>query len=389
METRQRVLIVGGGIGGLSAAIALRRAEIEVAVFERAGAIREIEAGVSLHSTAQEALAAMGMTDALRRITGPPVRRFQLRSWKGRVLATVPHNAVTLHRRDLVFALANDLMADGAVHLGSRCTSFEQDRKGVTVRFADGREERGAVLVGADGIHSVVRTNTVGNTPLRYSGFASWRAMPTFDHLAVPEGRSQIFLGRGARFGIFPSSAGRVYWFASRLAAAGESEKHAARCTLATSFRGWSEPVQELIAATEEADVVGNDVYDRPPVERWGTGRVTLLGDAAHAALPTLGQGAAQAIEDAAVLAHYLTHTPLADAGAVETALRAYEARRIPPTTMVINEAWRISRSYTWTSPLRCWARDTRLRLTPGRVWAARAAQREASELLPDETATR
>ena len=388
MATRERVLIVGGGIGGLSAAVALRRAGIEVVVFERADAIREIEAGVSLHATAQAALVAMGMEDALHRISGAAVRRFQLRSWKGRILATVPQNAVTLHRRDLVLALANDLMAAGGVHLGSQCTSFEQDGTGVTVRFADGREERGAALIGADGIHSVVRTSSVGPTPLRYSGFASWRAIPTFDHPAVP-GRSQVFLGRGARFGIFPSSAGRVYWFASRLAAAGESEEPGARRKVGTWFRGWSEPVQEVLAATEDADVVGNDVYDRPPLEHWGSGRVTLLGDAAHAALPTLGQGAAQAIEDAAVLAHYLSHARLADADAVDMALRAYEARRIPPTTRVINEAWRISRSYTQTSPLRCWARDTRLRLTPSRVWAARAAQRETPGLLPEETATR
>jgi 2-polyprenyl-6-methoxyphenol hydroxylase-like FAD-dependent oxidoreductase len=380
-----RVLVVGGGIGGLSAGTALRHVGIPVTVFEQGSELRDIGAGVGLQVAARSALDWIGMSDALRAISGTMHRELQLKSSNGTVLATIPQEAVTVHRPDLLLALAERL--GDAVRLETRCVGFEQDEEGVTARFADGSEERGAFLVGADGIHSVVRQRLLGDQPLRYSGFTVWRAMPEFRHPRVPDGLSQQAVGRASLFGMFPSSDGRVYWFGSRTAPEGETDSAAGRKEDVLSvFRGWYEPVEELVEATDEAEIFRNDIYDRPPVETWGDGRVTLLGDAAHATLPTLGQGAGQAIEDGAVLAYYLARAgELADRDAVDVARRDYEARRVPRTTEIVKESWQISRSYAWRNPAVCWARDTALRLTPKRVWRKQAEKDAAYEVLPSE----
>jgi 2-polyprenyl-6-methoxyphenol hydroxylase-like FAD-dependent oxidoreductase len=175
---------------------------------------------------------------------------------------------------------------------------------------------------------------------------------------------------------MFPSSEGRVYWFASATAPPGEKDpdgRH--REQLLRLFDGWYEPVRAIVEATDDADIARNDIYDREPVERWGTGRVTLLGDAAHAMLPTLGQGAGQAIEDAAVLAHRVSQADRSDGAAVDRALRSYEERRRPRTTKFAKDSWRIAQSYKWSNPLLVWGRDISLRLTPSRVWEKEAEE--------------
>ena len=357
------VLIVGGGIGGLTAALALRAAGVRAEVFEQAGELRGIGGAVTLQAGAREVMDAVGMAEAVRGISGTPHERVLLRSAKGKVLTSFPQDAVTVHRRDLLLALAAEL-DDDVVHLNSRCLGFEQDDGGVTVRFEGGREERGAALVGADGIFSVVRRQLVGDPPLRYSGFAGWRAMPRFSHPALREGVSNIALGRGMRFGILPSSTGRVYWFGWKAAAEGSPDLPAPRKrVLLEWFRGWYEPVEELIEATDEDDIIHNQIFDRPPLASWGSGRVTMVGDAAHVSVPTLGQGASQAIEDGPALARQLAGAAHGNSGAVQTALRAYESERLPPANEIVERAWGTSRSNLWTNPVLCWARDTKLRL--------------------------
>lgn len=384
MKTDNRILVVGAGIGGLSTATALRHAGIPVKVFERGPELRDIGAGVGLQVVARKALDSMGFTPALQSISGAMHERLELKDRNGRVLAVIPQEAVTVHRRDLLLKLGEPLLAAGAIELGRLVAGVEQDDGGVIVRFDDGREERGAVLVGADGIQSRVRTELLGEEPTRYSGFTVWRAIPEFRHARIPDGLSQQAFGRGALFGMFPSSDGRVYWFASRTAPEGELDRpDGPRSELVELFKDWFEPVAELIAGTPAAGIDRRDIYDRPPADAWGRGRITLLGDAAHAALPTLGQGAGQAIEDAAVLTHGLARLcPDLDDGAVlDRALRGYEKLRMPRTAKVIKESWSISRSYKWTNPVAVWGRDLALRLTPNGVWAKEAKAEAAFDL--------
>jgi 2-polyprenyl-6-methoxyphenol hydroxylase-like FAD-dependent oxidoreductase len=391
MNGDRQALIVGAGIGGLSAATALRHAGIPVHVFEQGPELRDIGAGVGLQVVARKALDWMGFTDALASISGPMHKRLELKDRNGKVLAVIPQEAVTVHRRDLLLKLGEPLIAEGAIDLNSRVESFEQDADGVTVHLKDGREARGSVLIGADGIHSVTRPVFLGPQPQRYSGFTVWRAIPEFSHPSLAGGLSQQAFGRGSLFGMFPSSEGRVYWFASRAAEADEQDSPRGRkAELLELFRGWYDPVEQLIAATPDETIDRKDIYDRPPSERWGEGRVTLLGDAAHATLPTLGQGAGQAIEDSAVLAHHLsTRCPQLDDGrAIDAALRAYEKARMPRTAEIVNESYSISRSYKWTNPLLVWGRDMALRLTPNRVWEKQAVKEAAFDLFAEPVTT-
>ncbi len=385
------VLIVGAGIGGLTAANAFRHAGIPVRVFERGPELRDIGAGVGLQLVARKALDAIGLTPALAAISGAMHEQLELRDRRGRVLAVIPQEAVTVHRKDLLAALGDRMVADGTVELDRRVAGFEQDEHGVTLRFDDGGEARGALLFGADGIHSTVRAQLLGDEPLRYSGFTVWRSIAEFSHPGVPDGLSQQAFGRGSLFGMFPSSNGRVYWFGSRTAPEGEGDHaNGHQAELIDLFDGWYDPIAELIAATPADEIDRRDIYDRPPSERWGTGRVTLLGDAAHAALPTLGQGAGQAIEDAAVLAHRVAARcgDLRDASALDSALRDYEQRRMPRTKKVIDEAWSISRSYRWTNRLAVWGRDTALRLTPNAVFAREQRAEAGLDLFADPVPT-
>ena len=378
-----RVIIIGGGIGGLSAATALRHAGIDVALFEQQDAIRDIGAGVGLQVGARKALDTMGMTEKVASISGEPHRQLELKNSRGKVLAPVPQDAVTVYRGDLLDLLSRPLLEDETIRLNARAVSFDEDDAGVTVRFEDGSEERGKVLVGADGLKSTIRTPLLGAADPRWSGFTVWRAIPTFEHPKIRHGISEQAAGRGRIFGMFPSSDGRVYWFASATAPPGEKPpdgRHHEQ--LLRLFGDWYEPVPDIIKATDEAEIARNDIYDREPADRWGTGRVTLLGDAAHAMLPTLGQGAGQAIEDSAVLAHRLSRADRSDRAAVDRALRSYEERRRPRTAKFAKDSWRIAQTYKWSNPVLVWGRDTSLRFTPRRVWAKEAEEEAGYDVI-------
>ncbi len=184
---------------------------------------------------------------------------------------------------------------------------------------ADGNEVEGDVLVGADGLHSVVRARLHGYKPPRYAGYTAWRAVITAPDVPLCPGESW---GRGARFGHARVPGGRVYVYATRNAPEGVHGPGGELAELRRIFGAWHDPIPALLTAMEGADILRNDILDRPALRRWGTGRITLLGDAAHPMTPNLGQGACQALEDAVVLARQM-----GSCGAVEPALRRYESR--------------------------------------------------------------
>jgi 2-polyprenyl-6-methoxyphenol hydroxylase-like FAD-dependent oxidoreductase len=337
-----RAMIVGAGIGGLTTAIALRRAGIEATVFERAGEIKEVGAGILLAANAVRALGELGLLHEVRQL-GTPASAGRIHSWRGKTLAEVPARelektfgapSVAVHRADLQGFLLKEAGEKNVV-LGENCSGFEQDDAGVTAIFADGTVERGELLIGADGLYSTVRARLFGREKPRYAGYTAWRAVVKPGRELLPWGTGFESWGRGVRFGCAHIGGVRVYWFATRNAPEGERDSplgspSGPKVALRRLFDGWHHPVPDLIAETEEWAIRRDDLYDRAPLSgSWGEGRVTLLGDAAHPATPNLGQGACQAIEDAVVLARCLEQIVRANAkDSVPSALRRYEGLR-------------------------------------------------------------
>jgi 2-polyprenyl-6-methoxyphenol hydroxylase-like FAD-dependent oxidoreductase len=368
-----KAIVIGAGIGGLSAAIALRRAGVEALVFERTRELKELGAGLSLTANATKALNGLGLTDALRGL-GIPIGIAEIRAWRGEVLARIPTwqldekvgaRSAAVHRADLQGALLREL-GDEAVRLGAACRGFEQEGEGVRAFFDDGTEERADLLVGADGLRSTIRRGLLGDGNPRYAGYTAWRAVVAPEDELVPADEAWEVWGRGVRFICTQIGRGRVYWAVSKNAPEGEHDVStgAAKDALLELCAGWLEPVEELIAATEKAAILRTDIYDRDPVrKRWGKGRVTLLGDAAHPMTPDLGQGACQAIEDAIALVECLEEREN-----IEAALELYEARRTRRTAALVRGSRRVGRIAQLQNPLACCLRDAALRAFPSRL---------------------
>ncbi len=359
-----RVVVIGAGIGGLACAIALRQVGHDVAVFERADELREAGAGLTLWSNAIRCARQLGLERALLD-AGAELRRAEIRASGGRLLAATSvadlsrelgAPSLAIARADLQAVLLGALPRD-VVTLGARCVRLDDG-----VHFANGSTERGDVVVGADGVHSVVRAQLHGEQPLREAGYTCWRALLPFEHARLPPGLAFETWGRGARFGAVGVGRGRVYWFATANAAPGGRDGDV-RAELLARFGAWHEPIGALLEATDPATVQRLDIADRPPLAAWGRDAVTLLGDAAHATTPNLGQGACLAFEDAIVLRDALAlDVPTADA------LRRYEATRNPRAAFIIRRSRALGRVGQLRQPLLCAARDLGLRLTPAAV---------------------
>jgi 2-polyprenyl-6-methoxyphenol hydroxylase-like FAD-dependent oxidoreductase len=362
----KRIIIVGGGPGGLTAAIAVRQAGFEPLVYERAGAWREMGSGLTLWPNAMKALARLGLVEALRAVSLPSAG-IAMHTWRGELLFDVPPreqvedlfgmSGVAIHRAELLAVLL-DALGGEHLRLGAHCTGFRQDRESVTALFADGTTACGHALIGADGIKSAIRTQLMGRTKLRYAGYTVWRGVTEF---RLEESVGLTALGRGAQFGIFPMTDNRVYWFASVNAPEGAQDWPTGRKReLLERFDGWHKPISAIIEATNEASILRNDIYDQEPLRRWSEGRVTLLGDAAHPATPNLGQGACQAIEDSVVVARCLRESQ-----EVAEALKMYESRRLPRTSAITKQSRRMGQMGRWKNPLLCWLRDRLIKSIP------------------------
>ncbi len=274
--------------------------------------------------------------------------------------------SAAVHRADLQALLVREV-GEETLRLASEVEGFEHEgESGVRVLLADGGEERADVLVGADGLRSKVRSQLFGAEEPRYAGYTAWRAVVEPKEELLPWGSGFESWGRGARFGCAHIGNGRVYWFATANAPEGEKDgppgsPAAPRTTLLRVFGGWHRPIGELIEAADDRAILRTDIYDREPLaERWGEGRVTLLGDAAHPMTPNLGQGACQAIEDAVVLARCLN-----EGDATAEALRRYERLRSARVAMVVRRSRRVGIVGQLENPLLCRLRDRALAMIP------------------------
>ncbi len=279
----------------------------------------------------------IGAGEAVRE-RGAAATRLRILSRRGDVIAELPIAArgwemVGVHRADLQDALRR-AAGETVVRLGTACTGFREQGGSVVATLEDGSEEAGDALLGADGIRSSVREQLIGDGPPEYAGYVGWRAVVSFEDARL-EGTMSESWGRGLRFGLVPIGGGRLYWFASATAPEPDAPLVAGRRDeLARAADGWHEPIAAAVTATPEDAISGTGIYWRKPAGRWGSGRVTLLGDAAHPMTPDLSQGAAQALEDAVVLA-----ASLRDVEEVPAALRAYEEARRKRTATIVKRS--------------------------------------------------
>jgi 2-polyprenyl-6-methoxyphenol hydroxylase-like FAD-dependent oxidoreductase len=361
-----RVAVIGGGIAGLTAAVALTRRGLTAEVYEQAPVLREAGAGVGLWPNAMKALEPIGLSGPVAQLA-VKMDGQQFRRPDGRVLMHLPGELMTrrwgsgfvlAHRAELQQLLASEL-DPSVIHLGARCTGIEDDGRGVSARFADGREVRADVLIGADGVHSAVRAALLGPARLRYRGYTTVRSLTPAESVPLPREASETW-GRGARFGLGPATSGRIIWYATWNAAEGGAGEGATAACLRKIFGGWHDPIPAILDATPAATLIRNDIYDSRPARTWGRGRVALIGDAIHPMTPDLAQGACQAIVDATTLA-----TCLADSGDSRAALREYQRRRRRNAVITTLMARNTGAVGQWDGRLTCAARDVLTRAMP------------------------
>ena len=366
-SNERTALIVGAGIGGLAAGVALRHVAWNVRIFERAASPRELGFALLLAPNALSALRRLGLADRviaggiratggqIRRADGRLLRRFDA----NRLLQILPEPPVVVLRPVLHEALL-DAVGPEAVALGNAALGFERRERQVALKLANGSVVTGDVLIGADGVGSVIRRALhPSEPPPRQSRLFALRGVAY--RVQRPGELSGVqYFGRGTEAGVAQASQDSVYWYLSLPA---EYLAYGTRDPVEVARRattGFDEKFLEIVNATRAEDIRLDELFDRDPIRNWGTGCVTLLGDAAHPMLPHAGQGAAQALEDAVTLGHVLGLEQN-----LEAALRRYEQLRFERMRKVLFTARRNARLASVRSPAACWVRDTVLRLIP------------------------
>lgn len=326
-----RLIIVGGGIGGLTAAIALRRVGIDVVVYEQAARSDEIGAGITVQPNAVRVLERLGLGARLAEL-GADLARSATYYADGTLVGEEPSTGLGMHRADLVTILTERL-PDGVVHHGRRCTWFDQDQDRATVRLDDGTAVTADAVVAADGIHSTFQGVVTGRSEPLFSGMMAYRGLIPRDRMPDwPDGQVKTWYGQDRSIRFYPVRAGRLINCVAAVPADDELRESWSAAgdplALAAAFAdGWDPAVRELLGRVDRTFRWG--LYDREPLLRWSRGRLTLLGDAAHPMLPHLGQGANQSIEDAIALATLLRGV---NGDRVPLALRRYEILRLNRT---------------------------------------------------------
>jgi 2-polyprenyl-6-methoxyphenol hydroxylase-like FAD-dependent oxidoreductase len=363
--------IIGGGIGGVAAAAALHQAGIDATVYERSSELREVGAGMMLWPNATRVLKELGLLEKIAASSGP-TRNFLVRASTGTILMDIALGrfdvpALCTRRSDLLSALISALRPE-QIRLGHDFESFEHKEHSVRVRFAGGRASGRTAehdfLIGADGIRSRVRSQLLGVHDPVFRGYTVWRGLARF-HGAVPTGSNSETWGRGKRFGILSTGGDRFTWYATANTDSGHSDSSEGRqAELLRMFAGWHEPVERLIQAADEGNILKNGAYDLAPLKRWGQGRVMLLGDAAHPCTPNLGLGGCMALEDALVLAKSFAkeETP-------ELALRRYELLRRRRTRHVQQRSLLMGHIGQWENLLMAGGRRMVTSILPARLF--------------------
>jgi salicylate hydroxylase len=347
MRSKPKILIVGAGIGGLTAALALMRRGIEVAVFERAPELAEVGAGLHVSPNGTRVLFGLGLKDRIESTGVCPQARYvalwntgqhwPLPNHDVRALERYGSPYLCMHRGDLHSALVDAVRTQGkdVIRISSACTGFDQDGTGVELQLANGDRVRADALIGADGIHSTVRRTLYGADQPQFTGYLAWRGLIPIERApASMRSAATNWISHRSSVTLYPVRRGELLNFIGNTPRSDwQTESWIERGTIAecaADFEGWHEDIQHVIRQIETPYKWG--VFTREPLPAWTQGRVSLLGDACHSMRPTLGQGANMALEDGIVLARCLDD--FGDDPA--TALQKYENARRERTTRIV-----------------------------------------------------
>jgi 2-polyprenyl-6-methoxyphenol hydroxylase-like FAD-dependent oxidoreductase len=371
MGRSERFAVVGAGIGGLTTAIAMQKKGFNVTVFESAPSLKPLGAGLALAANAINGFSEIGIADDVLN-AGSLLKKLMIKDDSGRVLAETDSEKVskkyntvnnfTIHRADLHEVLLQRF--SGNIHLGKGCVDFIHTSGGVKLIFEDGSSHETDYVVAGDGVHSIFRQKLLPESKPRYAGYTCWRAVIDRVPSSVDMQVTSETWGRGSRFGIAPLNNGRLYWFACINAKENDAVMRSWRVRdLLNHFGNFHAPVPGILEHTRDEQLIWNDIIDVKPISKFAFGRIILIGDAAHATTPNMGQGACLAVEDAVILANTIANTQ-----SVESAFVAFEQKRIKRTTAVVNDSWKLGRIAQWDNPFLIKLRNLLLRLTPPSV---------------------
>lgn len=338
-----KVIIVGAGIGGLTAGIAMAKAGYDIEIYDRVSDLRPAGAGISLWSNGVKVLNRLGLGKEIAAIGGQ-MDRMEYRSVTGEVLNhidllplmhQVGQRPYPVSRTDLQQMLRNAF--PGEVKLDHLCVEIRQDEHQVTAMFENGHEATGDILVAANGIRSNCRTYVVGEEVApQYAGYVNWNGLVPASADLAPNNTWVVYVGEHKRASMMPVAGDRFYFFFDvPMSQAQAYQRGNIRADLTQFFADWAPPIQALIQRLDPETTNRVPIHDMGPIDRMVRGRVALLGDAAHTTCPDLGQGGCQALEDALVLTNYLTSTNIS----VADALKRYEAERVERTCAVVQKA--------------------------------------------------
>jgi 2-polyprenyl-6-methoxyphenol hydroxylase-like FAD-dependent oxidoreductase len=365
-----KALIIGGGIGGLTTAIALHQHGIDFEVFEAAPELKPVGAGIVMASNAMQVFQRLGIE---RKIIGAGLEvqqafgvdeKFKVISGldvKGKVAPRYGIGSYAIHRGRLQQVLLSEIESN-KVYLNKRLASIQQSETKVIAKFEDGTSAEGDFIIGADGIKSAVRKSIFGELPLRYSGQTCWRGMAKFSLPDSKKGHSYEMWGpqKGLRFGFVPTAPDEVYFFTTYFTEAGGRDSGVVKEQVLKLYAPFGELPRLIMEATPEENIIRSDIHDLSPIQHWWKGRVVLLGDAAHATTPNLGQGGCQAVEDAFVLA-----TCLEQNKNPESAFAQYQSLRYQKALHVVNMSWQFGKVTNLGSPVLRWLRNNAMRMMP------------------------
>jgi len=339
-----KAIIIGAGIGGLTAGIALKQAGYDIEIYDKVGEFRPAGAGISLWSNGIKVLNWLGLGEEIAKIGGT-MNRMEYRTHQDNLL-----NSIDLHpliaqvgqrpypvSRTELQALLLRTVGEEKVTLNCKCVRVSENENGVTAYFEDGRTTHGDVLIAADGIHSIIRPMVTGeSSEPRYAGYVNWNGLVDAKAQEVDRECWVIYVGEGKRASLMPIGGDRFYFFFGCPLEKGTTVAPEHRQQeLGQIFQGWASPVQTLIQTLNPLKTNRLEIHDLNPLNTLVKGRIALLGDAGHATTPTLGQGGCQAMEDAAVLCRYLVTTNVS----VEDALKRYELDRKTRTSELVLKA--------------------------------------------------